>query len=479
MPPHTSTLSKEQRSVKSTVENLSPTRVRLAVEVPFEELKPSLDAAYKQLAAQLRVPGFRPGKVPARIIDQRVGRGAVLEQAVNETLPRAYGEAAREHDLRPIGEPEIDVADAGNVSADSPLHFTAEVDVRPQIEVPDVSGLAVTVDDVEVSDTEVDEQLEALRARFGTLTGVERPVQDGDFVSLDLIATVDGEEVEAGSARGLSYQVGADDLVDGLDAAITGLSAGESATFTTTLRQGEQAGSEAEISATVNSVKERELPEVDDDFAQLASEFDTADELRADLRARVVRVKTLQQGAQARDRVLETLLDQVDFPVPESAITAEIEYRQHDIVHSLGHDDTLFERYLSLQGKTREEYEAELRESAERSVRAQLFLDALADKVDVQVGDAELTTYLVRQAARYEMAPQEFANQVIEAGNLPALVADVRRNKALADVLESATITDTSGNVVDLSTLSAATLAEVAEGSDETEDVDLGADDRA
>jgi trigger factor len=479
MPPHTSTLSKEQRSVKSTVENLSPTRVRLAVEVPFEELKPSLDAAYKQLAAQLRVPGFRPGKVPARIIDQRVGRGAVLEQAVNETLPRAYGEAAREHDLRPIGEPEIDVADAGNVSADSPLHFTAEVDVRPQIDVPEVSGLAVTVDDVEVTDTEVDEQLEALRARFGTLTGVDRPVQDGDFVSLDLVATVDGEEVEAGSARGLSYQVGADDLVDGLDAAITGLSAGESATFTTTLRQGEQAGSEAEISATVNSVKERELPEVDDDFAQLASEFDTADELRADLRARVVRVKTLQQGAQARDRVLETLLDQVEFPVPESAITAEIEYRQHDIVHSLGHDDTLFDRYLSLQGKTREEYEAELRESAERSVRAQLFLDALADKVDVQVGDAELTTYLVRQAARYEMAPQEFANQVIEAGNLPALVADVRRNKALADVLESATITDTSGNVVDLSALSAATLAEVAEGSDETEDVELGADDHA
>jgi trigger factor len=465
--------------VKSTVENLSPTRVRLAVEVPFEELKPSLDAAYKQLAAQLRVPGFRPGKVPARIIDQRVGRGAVLEQAVNETLPRAYGEAAREHDLRPIGQPEIDVADAGNVSADSPLHFTAEVDVRPRIEVPDVSGLAVTVDDVEVSDAEVDEQLEALRARFGTLTGVDRPVHEGDFVSLDLVATVDGEEVEAGSARGLSYEVGADELVDGLDAAITGLSAGESATFTTTLRQGEQSGSEAEITATVNSVKERELPEVDDEFAQLASEFDTADELRADLRARVVRVKTLQQGAQARDRVLETLLDQVEFPVPESAITAEIEYRQHDIVHSLGHDDTLFDRYLSLQGKTREEYEAELRASAERSVRAQLLLDALADKVDVQVGDAELTTYLVRQAARYEMAPQEFANQVIEAGNLPALVADVRRNKALADVLESATITDTSGNLVDLSTLGPETLAEVTEGSDETEDVDLEADDHA
>ncbi|MDT4996300.1 MAG: trigger factor [Pseudonocardiales bacterium] len=456
--------------MKSTVENLSPTRVRLAVEVPFEELKPSLDAAYKQLGAQLRVPGFRPGKVPARVIDQRVGRGAVLEQAVNEALPRAYGEAAREHDLRPIGQPDIDVADAGSVSADSPLHFTAEVDVRPQIDVPDFSGLAVTVDDVEVSDAEVDEQLEALRARFGTLTGVERPAQVGDFVSLDLVATVDGEEVDAGSARGLSYEVGADDLVDGLDTAVTGLSAGESAAFVTTLRQGERAGSEAEISVTVNSVKERELPAVDDEFAQLASEFDTADELRADLRARLVRVKELQQGAQARDRVLETLLDRVEFPVPESAITAEIEYREHDIVHSLGHDDALFDRYLSIQGKTREEYQAELRESAERSVRAQLLLDALADTADVQVGDAELTSYLVRQAARYEMAPQEFANQVIEAGNLPALVADVRRNKALADVLGSATITDSSGNQVDLSGLSAETLAEVSESDDETQD---------
>jgi trigger factor len=465
--------------VKSTVENLSPTRVRLAVEVPFEELKPSLDATYKQLAAQLRVPGFRPGKVPARVIDQRVGRGTVLEQAVNDALPRAYGEAAREHDLRPIGQPEIDVADAGSISAESPLHFTAEVDVRPQIDVPDVSGLAVTVDDVDVDDAEVDEQLEELRARFGTLTGVDRPVREGDFVSLDLIATVDGEEVEAGSARGLSYEVGADDLVDGLDAAITGLSAGGSATFSTTLRQGERSGSEAEISVTVNSVKERELPAVDDEFAQLASEFDSVDELRADLRARLVRVKRLQQGAQARDRVLETLLDQVEFPVPESAITAEVEYRQHDIVHSLGHDDTLFDRYLSIQGKTREEYDAELRESAERSVRAQLLLDALADKGDVQVGDAELTTYLVRQAARYEMAPQEFANQVIEAGNLPALVADVRRNKALAEVLESASITDTSGNPVDLSTLSPETLAEVAEGGDEAEHVELEADDDA
>lgn len=459
-------------TVKSTVENLSPTRVRLAVEVPFDELKPNLDAAYKKIGSQVRIPGFRPGKVPARIIDQRVGRGAVLEEAVNDALPRVYTEAAREHELRPLGQPDIDVT---KLEDGTSFAFTAEVDVRPEITLPELEGLAVTVDDVAVTDEDVDQQLDSLRQRFGTLKGVERAVQTGDYVSLDLVAKVDGEEIEAGSAKGLSYEVGAGDLIDGLDEALTGKSAGESASFTTTLQQGEQAGAEAEITATVNSVKEKELPPVDDEFAQLASEFDTIDELKDDLRTRIARAKSFEQGAQARDKVLETLLDTVEFPLPESAVTAEIEYREHDIVHSLGHDDSLFERYLEMQGKTRDEFTAELREGAEKSVRAQFILDAIADKTDVQIGDAELTQYLVRQAARYQMPPQEFANQVVQAGNLPALIADVRRNKALATVLESAVVTDASGNTVDLSALSPAALTEIVE-EDGTEDL---ADDLA
>jgi len=453
--------------VKSTAENLSPTRVRLSVEVPFEELRTSLDAAYKKIGAQIRVPGFRPGKVPARIIDQRVGRAAVLQEAVNEVVPRKYVEAAQEHALKALGQPEIDVT---NLSDNESLSFTAEVDVRPEITMPDLNGMEITVDDAAVTDADVDEQLDALRDRFGSLAGVERPVQNGDYVSIDLTASIDGEEIEAGSAKGMSYEVGSGTLIDGLDEAIVGRSAGETATFTATLEQGERAGEAAEIGATVNSVKVKELPELDDEFAQLASEFDTVDELRADLRERLGRAKSLGQGAQARDRLLERLVGSVEFPVPESAVTAEVEFREHDIVHSLNHDDALFERYLQAQGTTREKFTEELREAAEQSVRAQFVLDALAEAGDVQVGDSELTEYLVRQAARYDMAPQDFAKQVMESGNLPALVADVRRSKALADLLESAVVTDASGNPVDLSALPPSALTEVE--ADEDDEID-------
>jgi trigger factor len=449
--------------VKSTVETLSPTRVRLAVEVPFEELKPSLDAAYKKIGGQVRIPGFRPGKVPARVIDQRVGRAAVLEEAINDALPRVYSAAARDAAIRPLGQPEIDVT---NLDDGQSLSFTAEVDVRPEIDLPDLDGLAVTVTDVAVSDDEVDEQLSGLRDRFGTLKGVERPVQTGDYVSLDLLAMADGLEVEGGSAKGLSYEVGTGDLIDGLDDAVVGKSVGDSATFTSTLQQGDKAGAEAEITATVNSVKEKELPAIDDEFAQLASEFDTIDELKDDLRTKLGRVKAYEQGSQARDNVLEKLMETVDFPLPESAVQAEVDFREHEIVHSLGHDDSMLDRYLSTQGKTRDEFNAELREGAEKSVRGQLLLDAIADKNDVQIGDAELTEYLVREAARYEMPPQEFANQIVQAGNLPDLIAGVRRSKALAGVLESAVITDESGNTVDLSALAPAARAELLDGGD-------------
>jgi trigger factor len=448
--------------VKSTAENLSPTRVRLSVEVPFDEVKPSLDAAYKKIGAQIRVPGFRPGKVPARIIDQRIGREAVLEEAVNEVVPRSYVEAAREHELKTLGQPDIEVTRQDDES----LSFTAEVDVRPEIALPELDGIAVSVDDAAVTDDDVDEQLSSLRERFGSLKGVDRPVQTGDYVSIDLVAAIDGEEIEAGSAKGMSYEVGSGDLVDGLDDAITGKSAGDTVTFTATLQQGDRAGEEAEISATVNSVKEKELPELDDEFAQLASEFDTIDELRADLRERLGGVKQLEQGGQARDKLVEHLVETVEFPVPESAIKSEVDAREHEIVHALGHDDAVFERYLAAQGKTRDEFTDELREGAEKAVRAQFLLDAIAEKNEVQVGDTELTEYLVRQASRYNMAPQEFASQIMQAGNLPVVYADVRRNKALAEVLEHATITDASGNPVDLSALNPA-LAASADESDE------------
>jgi len=437
--------------VKSTVENLSPTRVRLAVEVPFEELKSSLDEAYKAIASQVRVPGFRPGKVPARIIDQRVGRAAVLEEAINKALPKAYSEAVRETGVKALGQPDIEVT---KLEDNDHIAFTAEVDVRPEIPVPTYSNIAVTVDDAVVTDDEVNEQFDALRARFGTLKPVERAVADGDFVTIDLATLVSGEEIEGGSATGLSYQVGSGDLIDGLDEAITGKSADDATTFTTKLAFGPKAGEDAEVTVTVTAVKERELPEADDDFAQLASEFDTIDELKSDLRDRLGKVKVLGQGAQARDKVLDLLVGQTEVPLPESLVKSEIEWREHDVVHQLGHDDAAFEKYLESEGKTRDEFTAELRQIAEKSVKTQFILDSIADAEAVSVSDAELTEYIVRQAQRYGMAPQEFADQIVQAGNIGALVADVRRNKALATVLEGAAVTDESGNKVDLAALS-------------------------
>jgi trigger factor len=456
--------------VKSTAENLSPTRVRLSVEVPFEEVQPSLDAAYKKIASQLRVPGFRPGKVPARVIDQRIGRSAVLDEAVNDVVPKKYVEAAREHEVKALGQPDIEVT---NLDDRQSLSFTAEVDVRPAITLPDFEKLAITVDDAVVTDDDVDAQLNTLRERFGSLKGVDRAVGSGDYVSLDLQAEIDGTEIEAGSAKGISYEVGSGDLIDGLDDAIIGKSAGESATFTATLRQGDRAGDDAQITAKVNSVKEKELPELDDEFAQLASEFDTIDELKADLRTRLESVRKLEQGGQARDRVVEHLIESVDFPLPESPVQAEVDAREHEIVHTLNHDDALYDRYLATQGTTREEHTAELREAAEKAVRAQFVLDAIADRTNVEVGDAELTEYLVRQASRYQMAPQEFATQVMQSGNLPALVADVRRNKALATLLESAVVSDASGNAVDLSALGSESIGTLVSGTDEDDEPDV------
>ena len=456
--------------MKSTAENLSPTRVRLSVEVPFEEVQPSLDAAYKKIASQLRVPGFRPGKVPARVIDQRIGRSAVLDEAVNDVVPKKYVEAAREHEVKALGQPDIEVTKLDDHES---LSFTADVDVRPAITLPDFDKLAITVDDAVVTDDDVDAQLSTLRERFGSLKGVDRAVGSGDYVSLDLQAEIDGTEIEAGSAKGISYEVGSGDLIDGLDDAIIGKRAGESATFTATLRQGDRSGDEAQITAKVNSVKEKELPELDDEFAQLASEFDTIAELKADLRTRLESVRKLEQGGQARDRVVEHLIDSVDFPLPESPVQEEVDAREHEIVHTLNHDDALYERYLAAQGTTREEHTADLREAAEKAVRAQFVLDAIADSTSVEVGDAELTEYLVRQASRYQMAPQEFATQVMQSGNLPALVADVRRNKALATLLESAVVTDASGNSVDLSALGSESLATLASGTDEDDEPDV------
>jgi trigger factor len=434
-------------SVKSTVEQLSPTRVRINVEVPFEELKPDFDRAYKALAKQVRIPGFRPGKAPAKLLEARLGRGAVLEQVVNDALPGRYSEAVTTSEVKVIGQPEIEIT---KIEDGQELAFTAEVDVRPEITLPeDYSTIAVTVDAIEITDADIDEQLQSLRQRFGTLTGVERPVQEGDFVSIDLSATVDGEEVPEAATTGLSHEVGSGQLIEGLDETLIGMSAEESKEFTSTLVAGEHAGREATITVTLGSVKERELPEADDEFAQLASEFDTIDELKDDLRARVERVKKVQQAGDIRDKVLEQLLESVEVPLPEAVVKAEIDAVQHDAIHGFDHDEAKFAEALEAQGSSREEFDADTLAAAEKSVKTQLLLDAVAEAEGTQVGQDELTERILFQAQRYGMAPEQFIQQVQQAGQLGAVFADVRRGKALAEVVGKVTVTDSEGNKVD------------------------------
>jgi trigger factor len=361
--------------VKTDVEELSPTRVRLSVEVPFDELKPSLDKAYREVGRQVRIPGFRPGRVPPPVIDRRVGRDVVLSQAVNDAIPDLYAKAVADGDIYALGQPEVEIT---SLDDGKELTFTVEVDIRPKFELPDLSTLSVTVDDTLVTPDEVAEYLGSLQERFASLKGVQRPVQPDDYVSIDLSATVDGKPVEDAQASGLSYQVGSESLLDGLDTALTGMAAGESKTFRTELAGGEFAGREADVTVTVHSVKVKEVPGLDDEFAQLASEFDTLGELRADTRAQLERMKSVQQVVQARDRALDALLDKIDIPLPESVVAEEAKQNRDSVLQQLERAGATLDGYLEMSNQTQEQFEADIDQRARRSVKVSLILDQLA-----------------------------------------------------------------------------------------------------
>ncbi|WP_435742460.1 trigger factor [Nocardioides sp. SYSU DS0663] len=436
--------------MKSAVETLSPTRAKLTVEVPFEELKPSLDAAYKKIAQQINVPGFRRGKVPPMVIDRQVGRGVVLDEAINDVLPQKYVAALEENSLSPLAQPEIEVT---KFEDNETLEFTAEVDIRPQIELPSYEGLEASVEDVEVTDEDVEEQLKALRERFATLVDVERPAAEDDFVVLDLKATQDGEVVEGAEVSGMSYQVGRGGMIEGLDEALTGMSAGEEKTFTTQLVGGDLIGQEVDVQVKVSQVQQQELPETDDEFAQLASEFDTIEELTADVRERLGRGKRLEQAAEARDAVLETLLEKVEVPLPEGIVTDELNARRQNIEQQLAQAGITMEKYLEDEGQTQEEFEAELERRVRDAVAAQFLLDEIAKKEELGIDQNELSQHLVRRAQQSGQNPQEFANHMFEHNHIPELVQEILRGKALATIVESAVVKDASGNVVELKNL--------------------------
>jgi trigger factor len=418
--------------LKSTVEKLSPTRVKLSIEVTFDELSPHVDGAYKTLSEKINIPGFRKGKVPTAMIDQRVGRGAVLDEAINAALPTFYSQAAKENDVLVIGRPEVEITELKDKENFS---FTVEVDVRPEISLPNFSEIKIEVDDVKVNDGDIDEQIQSLRTRFGTLTTVEKNVATGDFVTIDLVATKDGKDLEGGTANDLSYEVGSASMIDGLDEALIGLAANDQKSFDTAL-VGMAEGEKGTVKVTIKAVKERELPPVDDAFAKLASEFETLAELKADLTTRLTRLKEMEQGAQARDLLVEKLTSSVDIPLPAEIIEAEV-------------NDHLEKEGRLEDDKHRAEVDLEVRTTITR----EFLLDSIVKAESVAVNESELTEYLVRAAARYGMSPDQFIKEVSDAGQVTTMVAEVARAKALAGVLSRVQVVDKSGKKVDLEAL--------------------------
>lgn len=421
--------------MKSDVETLSPTRVKLTVEVPFDEMKSSLDAAYARIGKSVSIPGFRKGKVPARVIEQRFGRGAVLDEAVNDAIPKAYEEALRTHEVIPVGRPEVEVTE---IEDGKHLAFTAEVDVRPEFDLPDFSTLRVEVANAVPVDADIDTQIDNLRSRFATLNEVERAAIDGDMLLVDISGqTGEGDAIDDLSGSAMSYELGTDGMLPGFDDAVRGAVKDDVRTFDFAPENGDWAGVTLTVSVVVSAVRERELPALDDDFAQMASEFDTVAELRDDVATRLVRLKKLEQGAEARNKVHEVLMEQLDIPLPESVIADEVEAHFQD-----GHDSGA-------------EHRAEVETQARTGLKSQFVLDKIAETSEIAVGESELSAWLVQQAPRYGMAPDAFAQALVEAGQVPMAIQDIRRAKALATVLEQAVVVDADGNVVDLKALDA------------------------
>lgn len=418
--------------MKSSVEYLEPAKAKLTVEVPFQEFKPEIDKAAKEISNQVNIPGFRRGHVPARVLEAQFGRGALVQEAVNNSLDRYYAEALAETGLVPLARPEVEVTEVPVEKGDeSDLVFVVTVAVRPEIALPDPAGITVEVESASVSDEDVEARLTALRQRFGTLKDVDRAAEEGDFCTISLLAKLGDEVVD--NAEGVSYQIGSGTMIDGIDEALTGAKIGEEKTFTTTLAGGEHAGEEADVTVTVTGIKESELPEADDDFAQLASEFDTIEELRADLREQVGKDKKANQVYAARDLLLEQILEAVEVPLPAEVLDGEV--AAHLEGEGLDADDSHGE---------------EIRAESEAALKTQLTLDVLAEKFGVEVEQDELLNGLIEQSQMYGMDPNEFVQAVVQGGQLEAYAGDIRRGKAVISALRLANVVDSDGNTIDV-----------------------------
>ena len=416
--------------MKTTVERLTPTRVKLTITVDAAGFKPALEKAYETVSSQVNIPGFRKGKVPATILDQRVGKDAIIAQAVNDGLDDFYREALIQENLKPLSTPQADIKSAPNAQEPTnELVVELEVEVRPEFKLPDYKGLKIKVDAVKIAKMDIESELDALRARFGTLKTVDRPAKHGDFTSIDLTAAIGGAEID--TAKDISYEIGSGQLLDGIDEALETLTAGETTTFRSKLVGGDQAGSEAEVTVTLNAVKESELPKADDAFAQLASEFDTIAELKTDIEKKLEQNFVRKQILQARDQIVDQLVEKAKIPVSDEAVKREVD------------------SHLENEGKAMDDpHRVEVLEETEKNFRVQLLLDAVVDAESIKVEDQELIEYLAFQSRNYGMDPNDFIKQVANAGQVPMFVDELSRRKAVDALVAHAEITDAKGNKV-------------------------------
>jgi trigger factor len=452
--------------MKASVEPLEGNKVKLSVEVDEQEFERALDQAFRKIAREVRIPGFRPGKAPRRVLEARLGKDAARTEALRDSLPDYYAQAIREQDLDAIAPPEIDIT-AGEESG--PVTFDAVVEVRPQITVPGYGGLRVTVPNPAVTDEDISGQVDRLRGNFGTLETVTRPARDGDYLTVDLKAT-EGENVLHETTDEL-YELGSGSIMPKVDEELQGARAGDILRFSAEMPGHEGHDHEIPIisfTVLVKEVKEKILPELTDDWASEASEFDTVDELREDIAKRIRVVKAVRAQMTLRNGVVDALIELVEDDIPEALVNSELSRRIHDLGHRLEEQGATIAQYIQATGQTEDAVLEELRVSATQAVKADLALRAVAEAEDLEVTDDDLDTEIERLAERTRMKPKDVLRQLERADQLPAVRSDIKKAKALEWLVEHAELVDEEGHPVDRADLS----PQVEQGEQDTDEND-------
>jgi trigger factor len=435
--------------VTTSVEELDDNKVRLHVSISAVEFERAIDAAFRKLATEVKIPGFRPGKAPRKLLEARLGADVARDQALRDSLPTYYAQAVQSEALDTIAAPDIDIT-AGQDGGD--VEFDAVVEVRPVVKLSDYESLRVEIPAPSISDEAVDSQVDALRERFADLEESARPLADGDYAQIDIKGYVHDEAVDALTATDYLYEVGSGLLVPKLDEELTGKRPGDILKFNDKLpeRFGDRAGEEVAFQVLVKEAKRKVLPDVTDEWASEASEFDTVEELRDDIRRRLELVGRVQAQMAARDKVLDAVSDLVTIDLPDALVQQEMEQRLHDMAHRLEAQGVTIQQYLAATGTEEQELVQQMRGAAERGVRADLALRAVAAQEGIEASDEELHQEIERIAERLEEKPAKVRRDLDRRGILEAVRSDIARGKALRFLVDHADVVDEAGNPLDL-----------------------------